>query len=78
LSERLRYFNTALKFYSKALKYSFSKYVYIRKIKIFSKLRDYKNALTNLILFLNYFTTDGFKNVNKVRELIMIDSFMDR
>jgi hypothetical protein len=54
-----------LKFYTKALKYSFSKFVYIRKIKIFSKLRDFKNALSNLVLFLNYFTADGLKNLNK-------------
>jgi len=66
LSERLKYYNTALKFYTKALRYTFSKYVHIRRIKIFIKHRDYKNAVINLFQFLSYIGQDQFKLINKI------------
>lgn len=66
LSERLKYYNTALKFYTKALRFTFSKYVHIRRIKIFLKLKDYKSSVTNLFQFLSYVGPEQFKLVNKV------------
>lgn len=66
LSERLKYYNTALKFYTKALRFTFSKYVHIRRIKIFSKLKDYKNAIINLFQFLSYIGSEQYKLINKV------------
>ncbi len=66
LSERLKYYNTALKFYTKALRFTFSKYVHIRRIKIFAKLKDYKNSILNLFQFLSYVGQEQFKLINKV------------
>jgi hypothetical protein len=65
LSERLKYYNTALKFYTKALRYTFSKFVHMRKLKIFAKLKDYKNYMNHLVQFLTFIPLDQFKVINK-------------
>lgn len=65
LSERLKYYNTSLKFYTKVLRFAFSKYVYMRKIKIFAKLKDYKNVMSHIVQLLSYIQPDQFKSINK-------------
>lgn len=65
LSERLLYYNTALKFYSKALLYCFSVYVNYRKIKIYMKLKDHKSLMTQIIQLLSFVSIDSLKNTNK-------------
>lgn len=65
LSERLLYYNTSLKFYSKALVYCFSVYVHYRKIKIYMKLKDYKSLMVQLVQLLSFVSLDSYKTVNK-------------
>lgn len=65
LSERLKYYNTSLKFYNKALRFCFSKFTYIRKIKIFAKLKDYKSVMILLSQFLSFIPSEQFKFINK-------------
>jgi hypothetical protein len=65
LSERLKYYNTALKFYAKALRYTFSKFVHIRKLKIFAKLKDYKSYMIHLVQLLGYIPLDQYKVINR-------------
>ena len=70
LSERLAYYNTALKFYSKALSKSFSAYLYYRKIKIYIILKDYINTLLQLATFLSCISEDDLISFNKVPDWI--------
>jgi tetratricopeptide (TPR) repeat protein len=65
LSERLQYYNTALKFYTKALKYCFSKFVFARKINLLTKIKDYKNVMITLAQFLNFIPANNYKTINK-------------
>jgi len=65
LAERLEYYNTALKFYSKGLRSVFSKYILIRRIKIYGKLKDYNNLIKHLVEFLEFIPSNSLLNVNK-------------
>jgi hypothetical protein len=40
--------------------------VYIRKIKVFLKLKDYKNAMSHLAQFLSFIPSENFKTINKI------------
>lgn len=74
LSERLLYYNTALKFYSKALVYCFSVFINYRKIKIYKKLRDFKSLLLQLVHLLSFINPDNLTKSNK--SPIWIDEIM--
>lgn len=65
LSERLKYRNTAMIFYTKALQFCFSKYAFIRKITLCSIEKDYKTAINLLGALLCTLSPDQFKQVNK-------------
>ena len=65
LSERLKYRNTAMTFYSKSLQFSFSKYVFMRKINISIKEKNYKVAIQLLGSLLSSISAEQFKLVNK-------------
>lgn len=65
ISERLRYYHTALKYYYKALKFCFSKYVFSRVIIINSKLKDFKTSITSLGELLECFPAEQFEWINK-------------
>ena len=65
LAERLKYLNTAMSFYSKALQFCFSKFVNIRKIVISVKDKKFKNAIHLLGKLLSTIPPEQFKLVNK-------------
>ena len=65
LAERLKYLNTAMSFYSKALQFCFSKFVNMRKIIISVKEKKYKNAIQLLGRLLSTINPEQFKLVNK-------------
>ena len=65
LSERLKYKNTAMTFYSKALQFSFSKFVFMRKINLNVKENNLKSAIQLLSTLLSSINPNEFKYVNK-------------
>ena len=65
ISERLKYYHTALKYYCKALKFCFSKFVFSRVIILNTKLKDYKTAITSLGELLECFPAEQFGWMNK-------------
>ena len=65
LSERLKYRNTAMTFYTKSLQFSFSKYVFMRKINISIKEKNYKVAIQLLGSLLSNISNEQFKLINK-------------
>lgn len=65
LSERLLYYNTAIKFYSKALSFCFSYYSYYRKIKIYLKFKDFKSAVSLIAHLLAFIQPETLLYANK-------------
>lgn len=65
ISERLKYYHTAIKFYKKALSFCFSKFLYERLIKLYTKLKDFKTAIVNLGELLKVLSNEQLSNVNK-------------
>jgi len=65
LAERLKYYNTSLNFFTKALKHCYSRFLYFKIIKFYTKLKDYKNAMTTLVLFLSKIQPSQYKYVNR-------------
>lgn len=65
ISERLKYYHTALKYYYKALKFCFSKFVFSRVIILNSRLKDYKTSITSLGELLECFPSEQFEWINK-------------
>ena len=54
-----------MKYYYKALKFCFSKYVFSRVIIINSKLKDFKTSITSLGELLECFPSEQFEWINK-------------
>ena len=65
LCERLKYNRIALKYYTKALNYCFSQYVYSRVIKIYLKIKDYKDCILKLNKYLLHYNQKDFSYVCK-------------
>lgn len=65
ISERLKYYHTALKYYYKSLKFCFSKFVFSRVIILNSRLKDYKTSITSLGELLECFPAEQFEWINK-------------
>ena len=65
LSERLKYKNTAMTFYTKALQFSFSKFVFMKKINLNVKENNLKSAIQLLSTLLSSINPIEFKYVNK-------------
>lgn len=65
LCERLKYNRIALKYYTKALNYCFSQYVYTRVIKIYLKIKDYKDCISKLNKYLLHYNQKDFSYVCK-------------
>ena len=65
ISERLKYYHTALKYYYKALKFCFSKFIFSRVIILNSRLKDYKTSITSLGELLECFPSEQFEWINK-------------
>ena len=62
LSERLEYYNTSLKFYSKVLLHCFSLNINYRKISIYFKLKDFKACFIQILNILSLIPKDGLLN----------------
>ena len=65
LNERLGYKSTALNLYTKAQDNCFSRFLIMRKIKIFIKEKNYKQAIMSLGDLLSFIRPDEFNYVNK-------------
>ena len=65
LSERLGYKNTATSLYNKAQENCFSKFLLIRKISIYLKDNNFKQAIITLGYLLSHISEEEFKYVNK-------------
>ena len=65
ISERLKYYHTALKYYIKAMNFCFSKFLYYRIIILYSKLKDFKSAIITLSKLLRTIPIEQLRNVNK-------------
>ena len=65
LNERLGYKSTALNLYTKAQENCFSRFLLMRKIKIFIREKNYKQAIMTLGDLLSFIKADEFNYVNK-------------
>ena len=65
LNERLGYKSTALNLYTKAQENCFSRFLLMRKIKIFIEERNYKQAILSLSDLLSFIKEEEFNYVNK-------------
>lgn len=65
LNERLGYKSTALNLYTKAQENCFSRFLLMRKIKIFIREKNYKQAIMTLGDLLSFVKADEFNYVNK-------------
>lgn len=65
LSERLKYYNTSLKFYNKAQNFCFSKFICERKLVVLEKLRDFKNLMIAINDLLTCVPSEQFKQINR-------------
>ena len=65
LNERLGYKSTALNLYSKAQENCFSRFLLMRKMKIFVEEKNYKQAIITLGDLLSYIKEEEFNYVNK-------------
>ena len=65
LNERLGYKSTALNLYTKAQENCFSRFLLMRKIKIFIEERNFKQAILSLSDLLSFIKEEEFNYVNK-------------